>query len=269
MTSQSSKETHYEDKTIDKVVYAISNTPKLIRLAPLVRRTIEHGKTNTNLSLCDALLEIDKIYQSPITIKGTENIPTTGGFIFAVSHITRTTRFPGWLDKSVFPQWGFIGIAKAIRNNRGQQADLKLIAVDPSQTHPFIRNLANKLLLTYQGFPIDKRHPRSALKTLGEVAKSLRTGDIVAIAPEGEGYTSLTRLKRGVSRLATNEIPVLPVAFAEEIEGPDNFKHYVRIGNPLYFDSNNRNSKSEQVFADLIGKKMAEMLPANQRGEYA
>ncbi len=109
---------------------------------------------------------------------------------------------------------------------------------------------------------------------------TLKDGDILAIAPEGtRSYDGrLQRGQPGISLIALHaHVPILPMAhwggetFGKNVRKLKRTDFHVRVGKQFTLDSNGENVNGEirQAIADEIMCQIAELLPAEYRGEYA
>jgi hypothetical protein len=262
----------YKESGIDYLRYLLTHLPQIMKSLRLAREVLASSYKGKKRSIGNDILKLNEGFGTQVEILGEEHIPKEGGFIFAISHVTSTTKFPGWEDRNANPHWGFAGLTLAMRKIRGESADFKLIAVDPVQAPRLIRNSVNSILVGYSGFSIDKSNSKSALRTIDEAQKAVISGDIIVISPEGEQYTELTNAKRGIARLAQSGCPVVPVAFVEERLG-NRFKHTVIFGQQISLEnpdslSHLERRQNEKLFADKVGEALAQLLPEKNQGVY-
>lgn len=118
------------------------------------------------------------------------------------------------------------------------------------------------------------------LEAIRACLEALKTGDILAIAPEGtRSYNGhLQRGQPGISLIALRAgVSILPMAhwggeaFSENVKKFKRTDFQVRVGKPFSLDANGEkvNGEVRQAMADEIMCQIAGLLPEEYRGEYA
>jgi 1-acyl-sn-glycerol-3-phosphate acyltransferase len=116
-----------------------------------------------------------------------------------------------------------------------------------------------------------------AIRTCLEV---LKTGDILAIAPEGtrSNHGRLLRGQPGIALLSLRSgVPILPFAhwgvedFGRNIKSLKRTDFHFRVGKPFLLDGHGERvtGKIRQAMADEIMAQIAVLLPEEYRGQYA
>jgi 1-acyl-sn-glycerol-3-phosphate acyltransferase len=126
----------------------------------------------------------------PVTIKGRENIPPSGGYCVVANH------------SSIFD---IILILAAIRRTVGFIAKKELAMIP----------LLNMYVLLLGGLFIDRKNVRKALGTIKKGIEHIKKGQVMLIFPEGHRSRGkgLLPFKPGALKLATRaETKILPVA---------------------------------------------------------
>jgi 1-acyl-sn-glycerol-3-phosphate acyltransferase len=188
-----------------------------------------------------------------VTVTGMEALPTRGGYLLAVNHLSR-------LD----PPLIFALI---------DRDDVTALVADKYQKYPFFR----WIIQTVDGIWINRGE--ADLSALRQARDFLRGGGVLGIAPEGtRSHTgALIRAKTGTAYLADKSgVPVIPVA----ISGTDGAiwralllqrpRIHVQIGAPvdlLPIEREGREARLQRN-TDEIMCRIAAMLPERYRGVY-
>jgi 1-acyl-sn-glycerol-3-phosphate acyltransferase len=159
------------------------------------------------------------------TIRGTENVPLTGGVILASNHLS-------FIDSFAIP----LAAPRQVRF---------LAKSDYFTGTGFRGALTRGLFESVGAIPVDRRSSRAAQESLDAALAVLRAGEAFGIYPEGTRSRDgrLYRGRTGVGFLAlTAQVPVVPVALAGTqdilpVEGrfPRLAKVSVTFGEPLDF----------------------------------
>ena len=189
-----------------------------------------------------------------VTVTGTEVLPTCGGYLLAVNHLSR-------LD----PPLIFALI---------DRDDVTALVAEKYQRYPFFRWIVE----TVDGIWINRGE--ADLSALRQARDFLRGGGVLGIAPEGtRSHTgALIRAKTGAAYLANKAgVPVIPVS----ISGTDGAiwralllqrpRIHVQIGTPVDLLPIERECREAtlQRNTDEIMCRIAAMLPERYRGVYA
>ena len=187
-----------------------------------------------------------------LDVQGMEHIPSEGGFIGVINHLSS---FDPLLVFAVMP--------------------VRPITMFAAREHrsDFIAGWALDRL---GAIWIDREEPgREALRiALNELA----LGTAFGIAPEGTRSKTgaLLEGKTGAAYLATRaNVPILPVV----VWGTEQIKHnlrrlkrttvQMRMGALIYLPAGRADAEKLQEYTDMIMRKMASMLPPEYRGVYA
>jgi 1-acyl-sn-glycerol-3-phosphate acyltransferase len=191
-----------------------------------------------------------------VKISGWKYLPSSGSFVIAVNHrgfMDTVIAFSALNRTDLFilvgEKWGEIGLFK------------------------WVSKYLNIIF-------IDRFNPD--LKTMREIMRRMREGQILVIAPEGTRSKTdgLIEGKPGVSFLAAKSgYPIIPVAITgtEDRVILGNIKHFKRsvvtvTGGPTFslppLSSKNRDETLLE-YTDEIMCRIAQLLPENKRGVYA
>jgi 1-acyl-sn-glycerol-3-phosphate acyltransferase len=188
-----------------------------------------------------------------VTFAGTEALPSSGGYLLAVNHLSR-------LDPALI-------FALLDRH------DLTALVAEKYQKHPFFRWIVR----TVNGIWINRG--KADMHALRQARDFLRGGGVLGIAPEGtRSHTgALIHGKTGTAYLADKAgVPVIPVA----ISGTDGAiwralllqrPHiHVQIGPPVDLHPIGRDGREAtlQRNTDETMCRIAAMLPERYRGVY-
>jgi 1-acyl-sn-glycerol-3-phosphate acyltransferase len=186
-----------------------------------------------------------------LSVRGIENIPSTGGVIVASNHIS-------YIDP---PLIGAILPRRAVFLARKGLFEIPVLK-------SFIRRNA---------IPVDRQKPRPS--TIKESVRLLKSGELVVIFPEGQRSDSgaLMEGKRGVGMIVRmSGVPVCPAL----ITGADNVlpvdakwirrgRVTVRFGSPIYFeDAGATDSASRAADYEAISKKIMDAIGALRSAPY-
>jgi 1-acyl-sn-glycerol-3-phosphate acyltransferase len=189
-----------------------------------------------------------------VTVTGTENLPSGGGYLLAVNHLSR-------LDPP---------LVFAILDRE----DVTALVAEKYQKYPFFRWIIGIM----DGIWINRGE--ADFSALRQARDFLRGGGVLGIAPEGtRSHTgALIRAKTGAAYLADKSgVPVIPVA----ISGTDGAiwralllqrpRIHVQIGTRVELLSIEREGREAtlQHNTDEIMCRIAAMLPERYRGVYA
>jgi len=108
----------------------------------------------------------------------------------------------------------------------------------------------------------------------------LKTGEILAIAPEGTRsyHGQLLRGQPGIALIALHSgAPILPMThwgaenFGANLKRLKRTDFHVRVGKPFYLDAHGEkvNGEIRQAMADEIMSQIAVLMPEEYRGQYA
>lgn len=185
---------------------------------------------------------------------GAENIPPTGGVIFATNHMSRID-IPLLFDNPVRP-------------------DITALVTDKYQDYAFIRWFTE----TAQGIWIDRT--KADFTAFRQAAEVLQAGKALGIAPEGTRSESreLIEGKSGTALLAMRTgTPVIPVAVWGTELAVHDWKRLRRahlvthFGKPLTLAPLGRDDREAglQRYTDEIMCQIAALLPTQYHGFYA
>ncbi len=170
------------------------------------------------------LMPLSRVLYRP-TIRGTENVPPTGGVILASNHLS-------FIDSFAIPL--------------AAPRQVHFLAKDDYFTGTGIRGAVSREVFEGLGaIPVDRRSSRAAQESLDAALAVLRKGDAFGIYPEGTRSRDgrLYRGRTGVGFLAlTAKVPVVPVALTgtQDIQPVDArfprlAKVSVTFGKPMNF----------------------------------
>ena len=183
----------------------------------------------------------------PMKLENGERIPSAGPYIVVANHVN-------WKDPPAIE----LTFRVAIRFLAKQEA--------------FELFFLGGLLRGIGCFPVRRGEgDRRAMVTSLQV---LRAGMPLGFFPEGTRSRDrrLHRAHPGIAFLARRSgVPILPVGVAGTADArPLRSDIRIRVGEPFQLDSLGlRLNATEQEVADAIMRKVAELLPAEMRGEYA
>lgn len=250
----------------DLAIYAIKNLRSVIRFAPLFIAIGNSARNLTPRSISDDLIEAGKIFPTNTIIEGQSNIPQTGGLVLAFSHVAATPEYPGWGNGHDNLLWWVIGMAQALKDRRGASADFKAIVLDT--TIP--GSIGRTVISNYRSFPINQTNIRESINIIEQAKKATKNGEVVAISPEGESSLGLIRPKRGLARIASAEVPIVPVGFSQEPEHRGKYKYKVIFGKQIMPDIKKLGTKSGDIeLVNQVMEEMASLLPLRMRGIYS
>ncbi len=153
-----------------------------------------------------------------------------------------------------------------MKERRGASADFRPVAWAPGGAG---EKEWRSVLEIYGGFPINTDKPREALRSVLSAKEAVLKGGVVVIFPEGETYTGLTKPKRGMAKIASPGIPIVPVGFLQDEQPGGSFVYKVRFGEKIVPGEEDLASKSGQVLLlDKVMVGIADLLPGSMRGEY-
>ncbi len=189
-----------------------------------------------------------------VEVTGLENVPSTGGCIIAVNHMSR-------LDSALVFAWV-------------KRDDLTALVADKYLKVFWIRWLVDRI----HGIWLHREE--SDFRAMRAARDYLMGGGALGIAPEGTRSQTgkLILAKSGVAYLADKaHVPVIPVAVYGSEDAMFKIRHLqrahmvVRIGKPLHLPQVERQDRSDQLArnTDEIMCAIAAMLPAAYRGAYA
>ncbi|MFA5025320.1 MAG: 1-acyl-sn-glycerol-3-phosphate acyltransferase [Candidatus Shapirobacteria bacterium] len=249
------------------VSYSLRNWKSMIPFIPMVKDIASSAKNGEKRSLTNDLVRAGEIFKTNTIIEGEENIPETGGAIFAISHVAATNNFPGWGEGKDNIIWWAVGVANALKNRRGEKADFRPMTLAPGGLGG---EQWRSVLDTYGGFPIDQNNPREAIRSIMEAKTAAENGDVVLISPEGETYTGLTEPKRGLIKIASSGIPIIPVGFLQEQQTDGSYVYHVLFGEQIVPDADKLKTKTDEIkLLDSVMEGMARLLPEEMRGVYS
>jgi 1-acyl-sn-glycerol-3-phosphate acyltransferase len=194
------------------------------------------------------------IVLSDINVKGLENIPSEGGAILAINHLSR-------LDSPLV----FVLL---------KRGDVTALVADTYQANPFFRWIIEAI----DGIWINRE--QVDFQALREAQKYLKGGGLLGVAPEGTRSKNgaLMQAKIGMAYLAEKaRVPVVPTAIYGTETISDKLSHlqrpklYVKFGQPLHFPPIKQSGRSKALGknTDEIMCQIAAMLPEAYRGAYA
>jgi 1-acyl-sn-glycerol-3-phosphate acyltransferase len=189
-----------------------------------------------------------------VEVNGLENVPSTGGCIIAVNHLSR-------LDSALVFGWV-------------KRDDLTALVADKYLKVFWIRWLVDRI----HGIWLHRED--SDIRAMRAARDYLMGGGALGIAPEGTRSQTgkLIQAKSGVAYLADKaHVPVIPVAVYGSEDAMYKIRHLrrphivVRIGKPLQLPEVERQDRSDQLASntDEIMCAIAAMLPVTYRGAYA
>lgn len=189
-----------------------------------------------------------------IDVKGLENIPTEGGVILAVNHLSR-------LDSPL--------IFMLLKRDNATA-----LVADTYQENPFFRWIIEAV----NGIWINRE--QADFQALREAQKYLERGGLLGVAPEGTRSKNgaLMQAKIGMAYLAEKaRVPVVPTAIygtetiAHKLSHLQRPKLSVQFGQPIHFSplKQSGRSKALEKNTDEIMCQIAAMLPQAYRGAYA
>ena len=191
-----------------------------------------------------------------VEIDGVKHIPRSGPLIIASNHVN-------WLDFPILV--GMTGDAFGHLPGR--------LGFAAAQRWKKLFHLYFKLI----GQPVYFRKGQGELSELQRLTAILKAGGMVAVAPEGTfNRGSLIRAKMGVVRLAVEgAAPVLPIAIHGQHGALGHWSRLRRlqvkisIGPAITLASDAVNQAARQREVDRVMEALAELLPADYRGDYA
>jgi 1-acyl-sn-glycerol-3-phosphate acyltransferase len=187
-------------------------------------------------------------------LSGLENIPTTGGAVFAVNHLS-----------VIDPVFIFV---------HSPRADMTALVAKKHQNHPILAPVVNGA----GGIWINRDEADThAIRT---ATNFLKNGGIVGLAPEGTRSESgqLIPAKTGAAYLAERAgVPVIPVAITGTHHGVARLAKLERLrvtlefGEPVMVAAGGRKEREAalQQATDEVMCQIAAMLPPELRGHYA
>lgn len=189
-----------------------------------------------------------------VEFKGAENIPPSGGVIFATNHMSRID-IPLLFDNPVRP-------------------DITALVTDKYQSYAFFRWFTK----TAGGIWIDRT--KADFTAFRQAAEVLQAGRALGIAPEGtrSENRALIEGKSGTALLALRTgMPVIPVAIEGSEMAVDRWKRLRRahmithFGKPLLLKPLERDEREAglQRYTDEIMCQIAALLPPQYYGFYA
>lgn len=190
-----------------------------------------------------------------IDVRGIENVPRTGPLVVACNHLNDAD--PGVLATR-FPR--------------------RLVFM--TKVELFKVPLLAQFLRAYGAFPV--RRGEADLSALRRSNETLKAGDALVLFPEGTRAAlraSLGQAWPGAGLIALrNRVPILPCAItgSQDMGMPFMFLRVLRrrhitltIGRPFELDQPARiNAESAAAGAELIMRRIAELLPESYRGYY-
>jgi len=192
-----------------------------------------------------------------IELVGTENSPTSQGFVIASNHIGRLDAFLVYyvLDRP----------------------DIVMLVAEKYKEYALTRWMANLV----NGIFIDRFNPD--VRALREAMKRMQNGGVLAIAPEGTRSRSgsLIEAKPGGIYLAWKSgVPILPVAVTgtQDAIVMDRLKHFKRldikatIGTTFTLPKEAKGESRDallQEYTNEVMCRIAALLPGEMRGVYA
>ncbi|ASW56286.1 1-acyl-sn-glycerol-3-phosphate acyltransferase [Plantactinospora sp. KBS50] len=178
------------------------------------------------------------------TVEGLENVPATGGAIFASNHLSVADEL-------------FLG-AVVPRH-------LAFWAKSDYFTGTGFKGWVSKFVLTGLGaIPVERAGGRAALSAFDAAIPVLRAGDLVAVYPEGTRSPDgrLYRGRTGVARLALAAgVPIIPVGvtgtqkvqpIGKRVPKPGVRGVVVRFGKPLDFTGRSDDRSSLRAVTDEV-----------------
>jgi carboxylesterase len=194
--------------------------------------------------------------QNELRAEGLENVPSSGGVLFAINH----------------QSWNDVQVVSATCPRR-----LRFLAKSEFETWPVLRHL-----IALSDSPFIRRGGDK--EGMAQAIESLRDGKALAIFPEGtipgeeqimrrerEPETGLLRGRTGAVRMAIAAgVPIVPVGVSgtgasfppevyprlEVLEAPKNNPVEVRYGEPIYFDEYHDRECSYEDYRGLTNKLM-------------
>lgn len=210
--------------------------------------------------------ELADIYPTNIHIEGIQNLPKKGGFVIVASHIVSKFQYPCWFDTSTNPQSQIEATIESLRRIQ-RENDLRLILKDDDKSP--LAKYKTALNHAFMCYPVSTDKPTS----IRHAIQGLQNGEIVYIAPEGKNTLSLQQFNNGVSLLTLAQVPFVPAAYFEVSNGKKSY-FILRYGKPITIQdlsSGKTKLKSElekKQFANLLGYRVAQLLPHEYRGVY-
>jgi 1-acyl-sn-glycerol-3-phosphate acyltransferase len=133
-----------------------------------------------------------------IEVRGLENLPCKGGYIFAGNHLS-------WIDSFLM-----LGIAPA-------EPRIYFIAAREEVEKPEWRKFFTKRVGGV--ISVDREHGNAYRQTVNKVKQVLEGGGVLGIFPEGDVSAietgKILPLKKGIGYFASqSEVPIVPVAFS-------------------------------------------------------
>lgn len=194
-----------------------------------------------------------RIFFLRLRVEGQENVPRTGGCIYAINH-------------TMGPDYVLVGYASP--RQVFYMAKSEIFAL-----HPWLA-----ALVTAAGaFPVQRG--RGDIQAIEQAAIFVRTGKIVGMFPEGTRSRGgqLQRGKTGVARIAMMaQAPIVPVVVIDsELVLRDVLKLKrrplvtVRFGKPVMAFGNVDNPHEVRQLTTELMLGMADLLPPERRGYYA
>lgn len=213
-------------------------------------------------------------FPTDVEIEGVDNLRQlkNSGFVLVMNHFGSTEYFPRWTDENASPLWFIQGIMEAL-NQAGIDKDPKLVLKKDDKSPLWW--FKKKFIDSYDLIPVK---PKEANGSIEEANAGIQQGDIVLISPEGNFSRNLTRFHKGVARFAPAKKPFVPVAYWEEPDDTNRSKFRLRIGQPIPSPTDvddwvklplDQRKERWQELADVLGYKVADLLPRRLRGYYA
>ena len=188
-----------------------------------------------------------------LDVAGAEYMPTHGPAIITPNHVV----------------WSDVAFVFAVC-----RAPLRTLSAEKWENDPVLGRI-----LRYFGNAIFVRRGEIDRKALQQALASLKSGWVMAIAPEGtRSYDGVLREGRnGAAWLASRSDAVItPIV----VWGHENLEHdllrlrrphvYVRVGKPFRLPPEAARARSHDMslYTDLIMRQMAILLPPDHRGQY-
>ena len=191
---------------------------------------------------------------SHVEVSGLENLPSEGGFLIAINHLSR-------LD----PPLAFAFL---------ERDDVTALAADKYKRIPFFRwivNLVGGIWINREG---------ADLRALREATNFLKNGGVLGIAPEGTRSTTgaLIEAKTGVAYLAEkSRVPIVPAAVSGTEDAVRKLARLKRphlclkFGEPFKLPPIGHRPRNEGLVrnTDEIMCRIAVLLPPRYHGAYA
>lgn len=253
----------YSRFSVNPFLYLLNQFPNVIKNIPLASEIVLSIRRGAKRSFGLDMLKILEATDTKYSLLGTENLPSQGGFVVAMSHVQTSKNFP-FDDLKVNPTWPFGALSSALQLQRGSP-DYRVIMF----SNLLKPNLRTKIASVYNCYPVQPHMPFHNDLSIRSASEFICNGGVVLITPEGITKRHLTKGQTGVARLSLlSNSPVLPVAFWEDDKNGD-YEHVVAIGSPLHHYDYECNPESLRDYTDRIMNSIASQMPSKYRGQYS